>query len=51
MSWTPLAQIEKRSEELALVDKIINHQLAVADPKNLLPLKNLEDQDASNKNV
>jgi len=32
MSWTPIEKVEKRAEEIALVDKILNAKLAITDP-------------------
>lgn len=31
MSWTPIEEVEKRSEEIALMDKIYNAQQAITD--------------------
>lgn len=31
MSWTPMADIERRSEELAIVNRIFNAQQAITD--------------------
>ncbi len=31
MSWTPLKDVERRSQEIALVDKVLNAQLAITD--------------------
>ena len=31
MSWTPFEEIEKRDQEIALVDKVLNAQLALTD--------------------
>ena len=31
MSWTPYEEIEKRDQEIALVDKVLNAQLALTD--------------------
>ena len=31
MSWTPYEDIEKRDQEIALVDKVLNAQLALTD--------------------
>ena len=30
-SWTPLEQLERRSEEINLVDKILNAQMSITD--------------------
>lgn len=35
-SWTPLKDIDKRASEIALVDKILNHQLALTDSESIL---------------
>jgi len=34
MSWTPLADVQKKSEQLALMDKVLNSQLAITDTVN-----------------
>jgi len=34
MSWTPLADVQKKSEHLALMDKVLNSQLAITDTVN-----------------
>jgi len=34
MSWTPLADVQKKSEQLALMDKVLNSQLAITDVGN-----------------
>ena len=31
MSWTPYEDIEKRDQEIALVDKVLNAQFAITD--------------------
>ena len=36
MSWTPLKDIEKRADDIGLVDKILNHQLALTDSQSIL---------------
>jgi len=34
MSWTPLAECQKKSEQLALMDKVLNSQLAITETVN-----------------
>ena len=36
MSWTPSEQMEQRGQELAVVDKILNTQLALQDSSSIL---------------
>ncbi len=31
MSWTPIEDVERRSQEIGLVDKVLNAQLALTD--------------------
>ena len=37
-SWTPLKDVERRTDEINFVDRIINHQLALTDAANPLGL-------------
>ena len=40
-SWTPLKDLKRRTDEINLVDRIINHQLALTDASNPLGLPQL----------
>ena len=37
-TWTHVSRLQTRDEENAVINKIINHQLAIADPSNPLGL-------------
>ncbi|XP_064598980.1 uncharacterized protein C1orf50 homolog [Liolophura sinensis] len=39
MSWTPVENIERRSEEIAMIDKVLNAQKAIMDVDSVLGLK------------
>ena len=43
MSWTPIEDIERRSEELAMIDKVLNKQLPILDTVSHMPPRKITE--------